>query len=169
MEIRQFEDASVFMKQLHSILSPDITSLMESKLTKSHFELAMQSKISDINAQYFEEEEKFVNEMISENPVEDLTLNMNLESLKKMNDAQKKRSEACKKSRLNNKIKKAKIKYRHKFITTKLTSSLLLLDCIKKVISLTESKLIESGCDPKQLIKIRMNVGLDNLKEEIIS
>lgn len=157
-------DAGVIMKQLYCNLSQNFK---ESKLATSNLELAMEREISDIKDKYFKEEETFVNQMIRDNPVEKLAAKGTVNNVEKMSEVQKQRSEACRKSRMNNKIKKAKCKYRHKFITSKLHSSSTLLNCIKDVIAHTESKLIRSGFDPQQLFEMKINMGLQNLQEKM--
>lgn len=160
-------DTGMLMKQLYSNLSENFKLLKESKLAASNIELAMEREISDIKDNYFQEEEKFVNQMIRDNPVEKFAMKSTLKNVDKMSEAQKQRSEACRKSRMNNKIKKAKCKYRHKFITSKLNSSSTLLNCIRDVIAHTEGKLIRSGFDPRHLYEMKITMGLQNLQEKM--
>lgn len=124
-------------------------------------------EVSDMKFKYFQEEELFVNTMLRENPVEKMATKTTLKNGEKMSELQKQKSEACRKSRMNNKIKKAKCKYRHKFITSKLDSSTALLNCIKNMIAHTERKLIGYGLDQNLIFGMKEKMGLQNCKAEM--
>ncbi|KAM7347469.1 protein sisterless A-like [Cochliomyia hominivorax] len=68
---------------------------------------------------------------------------------------QQQRSESCRRSRINNKIKKAKAKYRHKFMSEKLLQSANVLECLQKLIEQTENQLINQGFNALQLLELR--------------
>ncbi|KAI8124257.1 Protein sisterless A [Lucilia cuprina] len=68
---------------------------------------------------------------------------------------QQQRSESCRRSRINNKIKKAKSKYRHKFMSNKLLQSANVLQCLQKLIEQTENQLINQGFNALQLLELR--------------
>ncbi|XP_065365308.1 protein sisterless A-like [Calliphora vicina] len=68
---------------------------------------------------------------------------------------QQQRSESCRRSRINNKIKKAQTKYRHKFMSNKLLQSANVLECLQKLIEQTENQLINQGFDALQLLQLR--------------
>uniref|UniRef100_A0A1I8M4L6 BZIP domain-containing protein n=1 Tax=Musca domestica TaxID=7370 RepID=A0A1I8M4L6_MUSDO len=68
---------------------------------------------------------------------------------------QQQRAESCRRSRINNKIKKAKMKFRHKFMSSKLVQSLRMLECIQKLIDQTEMQLMSQGFTAQQLEKLK--------------
>ncbi|XP_075158411.1 protein sisterless A-like [Haematobia irritans] len=68
---------------------------------------------------------------------------------------QQQRAESCRRSRINNKIKKAKMKFRHKFMSKKLMQSIGMLECIQKLIDQTEMQLVSQGFSGQQLEKIK--------------
>ncbi|KAL5275210.1 sisA family protein [Megaselia abdita] len=160
-------DAGLLLKPLYSTLSQNFKLLHESKLAPRNIQLEMDREMSEIKDKYFQEEELFVNQMIRDNPVENLAIKSTITNIEKMSEIQKQRSEACRKSRMNNKIKKAKCKYRHKFITSKLSSSSTLLTCIKDVIAHTESKLIKSGFDSQHLFEMKITMGIQHLQTKM--
>lgn len=65
------------------------------------------------------------------------------------------RAESCRRSRINNKIKKAKMKFRHKFMSSKLMQSVGMLECIQKLIDQTEMQLVSQGFPVQQLEKLK--------------
>uniref|UniRef100_A0A1I8PHK5 BZIP domain-containing protein n=1 Tax=Stomoxys calcitrans TaxID=35570 RepID=A0A1I8PHK5_STOCA len=68
---------------------------------------------------------------------------------------QQQRAESCRRSRINNKIKKAKMKFRHKFMSNKLMQSISMLKCIQKLIDQAEMQLQSQGYPQQQLEKIK--------------
>lgn len=77
---------------------------------------------------------------------------------------QQQRADACRRSRYNNKIKKAKTKYRHKYMSQKLLQSTQMFDCIQDLISQAESHLLAQGLTKDKLQQLRLNYGMDKVK-----
>ncbi|XP_070066682.1 protein sisterless A isoform X2 [Drosophila virilis] len=76
-------------------------------------------------------------------------------------DAQRQRAESCRKSRYNNKIKKAKLRFRHKFVCSQLTESAGALDYMREVIAQAEAQLMARGFSQVALERMRQNFGVD--------
>ncbi|XP_073828476.1 protein sisterless A-like [Musca autumnalis] len=85
----------------------------------------------------------------------DLTLTLMQQQQQQQREQQQQRAESCRRSRINNKIKKAKMKFRHKFMSTKLVQSLRMLECIQKLIDQTELQLMSQGFSGQQLEKLK--------------
>lgn len=79
-------------------------------------------------------------------------------------EIQQQRAEACRRSRYNNKIKKAKSKFRHKFMSQKLLQSTQMFDCIQDLIVQAESHLLAQGLTKDKLQQLRVRYGMDRLK-----
>nr|AAX13135.1 sisterless A [Drosophila affinis] len=76
-------------------------------------------------------------------------------------DTQRQRAESCRKSRYNNKIKKAKLRFRHKFVSSQLTESVGVLDHMREVIAQAEAELLARGFNLGALERMRRNFGVD--------
>ncbi|SPP86583.1 protein sisterless A [Drosophila guanche] len=76
-------------------------------------------------------------------------------------DTQRQRAESCRKSRYNNKIKKAKLRFRHKFVSSQLTESVGVLDHMREVIAQAEAQLLARGFNVGALERMRRNFGID--------
>ncbi|XP_022214116.2 protein sisterless A [Drosophila obscura] len=76
-------------------------------------------------------------------------------------DTQRQRAESCRKSRYNNKIKKAKLRFRHKFVSSQLTESVGVLDHMREVIAQAEAQLLARGFNLGALERMRRNFGVD--------
>ncbi|KAH8256606.1 hypothetical protein KR026_006064 [Drosophila bipectinata] len=76
-------------------------------------------------------------------------------------DAQRQRAESCRKSRYNNKIKKARLRFRHKFVSGQLQKSAEMLDTMRSVIAQAERQLVERGLPRSVLEQMRRTHGLD--------
>ncbi|TMW45329.1 hypothetical protein DOY81_009587 [Sarcophaga bullata] len=72
-----------------------------------------------------------------------------------LSQEQRQRSESCRRSRINNKIKKAKMKYRHQFMSNKLLESAKMLECLQNMIEQMETQLINQGFNALQLLNLR--------------
>ena len=68
---------------------------------------------------------------------------------------QRQRSESCRRSRINNKIKKAKMKYRHQFMSNKLLESAKMLECLQNMIEQMETQLVNQDFNALQLLNLR--------------
>ncbi|XP_075157956.1 protein sisterless A-like [Haematobia irritans] len=77
-------------------------------------------------------------------------------------DQRQHRADACRRSRYNNKIKKAKSKYRHKYMSQKLLQSTQMFDCIQDLIAQAESHLLTQGLSKDKLQQMRLNYGIDS-------
>jgi len=124
---------------------------------------------------YADEEQRYVDQMLLENPIvverrapPPLKTELAMEqgsgsgsgSGSDMKDAQRQRAESCRKSRYNNKIKKAKLRFRHKFVSGQLKKSAVMLDTMRDVIAQAERQLLERGFPADALERMRTTFGL---------
>ncbi|XP_061399920.1 protein sisterless A-like [Musca vetustissima] len=114
-------------------------------------------------------EQQYVEQMLVENPITFERRN-NVTVLRKTSDSslseeqqrlQQQRADACRRSRYNNKVKKAKSKYRHKFISQRLLQSTQMLNCIQDLIAEAESHLLAQGLNKAKLHQLRSSYGMD--------
>ncbi|KAH8385485.1 hypothetical protein KR093_010819, partial [Drosophila rubida] len=131
-----------------------------------------------LKTHYANEEQRYVDQMILENPITverrpppvrveaepadpSTTTSTSTTTSNSSRDVQRQRAESCRKSRYNNKIKKAKLRFRHKFASNKLLESTELLNCMRNVIAQAESQLLARGFNPAALERMRQNFGVD--------
>ncbi|XP_055845665.1 protein sisterless A [Episyrphus balteatus] len=137
-------------------------------LTPASVDTIIDFEMKKVMAKYTAEEASFVDQKLIENPVivERRPSNRSgSESSSSVRDPlQQQRAESCRKSRINNKIKKAKSKFRHKFITMKLAQNAAALECIRDVIAHAEAKLKSTGCSEATLRKLRSAMGVDRME-----
>lgn len=142
----------------------------------------VEQEMKRIKTNYHNEEERFVEQMLLENPV--IVERRTPSAPRKINgisfnnsgtssDDQSNRSshdpdiiaqqraESCRKSRINHKIKKAKTKFRHKYITSKLAQSTHVLSNLRDIIAQAETQLLCHGYNQLSLQKLRNTFGLD--------
>ncbi|XP_055915247.1 protein sisterless A [Eupeodes corollae] len=138
------------------------------ELTPESVDTVIDFEMKKVMAKYAAEEESFVDQKLIENPVICERRQSNRsgsESSSSTRDPlQQQRAESCRKSRINNKIKKAKSKFRHKFITMKLAQNAAALQCIRDVISHAEAKLKSTGYSEAALRKLRNAMGVDRME-----
>lgn len=127
-------------------------------------------------------EENYVQQMLAENPIvierrntgndhvdDELSDDENVdvvtvsESAKKGKYAllQRQRAESCRRSRYNDKIRKAKMTYRHKYMSKKLEDSVQLFNCIQAVIQQAEEHLLHQDFPLNRLKFMRLQYGVD--------
>lgn len=119
-------------------------------------------------------EVQYVEQMLMENPIAigrratmSRILRRQCDTLlspkKKQQQQQQQRrwTEVFRRSRYNNKIKKAKSKYRHKYISQRLLQNTQLLSCIKDLIAQTEGHLLAQGWRKDKIHQMRYNYGMD--------
>ncbi|XP_037931949.1 protein sisterless A-like [Teleopsis dalmanni] len=94
------------------------------------------------------EEKRYVQQMLVENPViverRGLTTNTTSgseEPLSREEQLRPQRAESCRRSCINIKINKAKIKYRHRYIFGKYSQNVQMLEHLRNIISQAESHL----------------------------
>ncbi|KAH8288218.1 hypothetical protein KR054_010115 [Drosophila jambulina] len=75
-------------------------------------------------------------------------------------DVQRQRAESCRKSRYNNKIKKAKLRFRHKFVSEQLKKSEGMLNTMREVIAQAERQLLDRGIPATAIERMRNSFGL---------
>lgn len=127
-------------------------------------------ELQHLKTHYAEEEQRYVDQMLLENPivverrapttaaVKQPAVTMPVNDAR---DAQRQRAESCRKSRYNNKIKKAKLRFRHKFVSSQLTKSANLLEHMREVIAQAESQLLSRGFNRAALEQMRQDFGVD--------
>ncbi|XP_016995144.2 protein sisterless A [Drosophila takahashii] len=135
-------------------------------------------QLHHLKMHYADEEQRYVDQMLLENPIvverrAPLALKTEIPVLDSrgtgsgsgsgsdMKDAQRQRAESCRKSRYNNKIKKAKLRFRHKFVSGQLKKSAVMLDTMRDVIAQAERQLIERGFPAAALERMRSTFGLE--------
>lgn len=152
-------------------------------LSSQYIEQIVEIEMKRLKANCNQEEQNYVEQMLLENPiiverrnapppttqinhndvtnnnhnpnVQDVTADDDEDDTSVYMQQQQQRSESCRRSRLNNKIKKAKAKYRHKFMSNKLLHSANVLECLQKLIEQTENQLINQGFNALQLLELR--------------
>lgn len=139
-------------------------------------------ELQHLQTHYADEEQRYVDQMLLENPVvverrpptsrSEASLTpaaaavavadkCTTQTLSNSRDTQRQRAESCRKSRYNNKIKKAKLRFRHKFACNQLTESAGVLDYMREVIAQAESQLLARGFNRAALERMRQNFGVD--------
>ncbi|XP_023172000.2 protein sisterless A [Drosophila hydei] len=132
-------------------------------------------ELQHLKTHYADEEQRYVDQMLIENPIvverrAPPTTHINhIQTQTKTQsqtggnsrDAQRQRAESCRKSRYNNKIKKAKLRFRHKFVCSQLTESAGALDYMRDVIAQAEAQLMARGFSRVALERMRQNFGVD--------
>lgn len=130
-------------------------------------------ELQHLKTHYAEEEQRYVDQMLLENPIvverrapttaatvavkQPVTTPTGNEA----RDPQRQRAESCRKSRYNNKIKKAKLRFRHKFVSSQLAKSANLLEHMREVIAQAESQLLSRGFNHAALEQMRQDFGID--------
>ncbi|XP_059224340.1 protein sisterless A-like [Stomoxys calcitrans] len=132
----------------------------QSNLSTQYIDQVVDTEMKRVKANCQREEEQFVEQMLLENPivVERRSLSpvgQSTQSTLQLQQQQRQRAESCRRSRIHNKIKKAKMKFRHKFMSNKLMQSISMLKCIQKLIDQAEMQLQSQGYPQQQLEKIK--------------
>ncbi|KAH8273300.1 hypothetical protein KR018_007549 [Drosophila ironensis] len=129
-------------------------------------------QLHHLKMHYADEEQRYVDQMILENPIiverrapvpvseagSSRSARCSSDSGK---DTQRQRAESCRKSRYNNKIKKARLRFRHKFVSGQLQKSAEMLDTMRNVIAQAERQLVERGLPRSILEQMRRSHGLN--------
>lgn len=122
-------------------------------------------KMEHLKAICNQQEEHYVHQMLIENPVvierrvmpatfsDSSSCNPPSDACDNMQ--RKYRAEACRRSRHNNKVKKVKMQFRHKFMAGKLMKSQAMLKGLKDIVAQVETKLIMNGFNGYQLENLR--------------
>lgn len=136
-------------------------------------------ELQHLKTHYAEEEQRYVDQMLLENPIvverrapttaataavkqlPAAAAPVTTPSGNEARDAQRQRAESCRKSRYNNKIKKAKLRFRHKFVSSQLAKSANLLEHMRDVIAQAETQLLSRGFNPAALEQMRQDFGVD--------
>ncbi|XP_017076945.1 protein sisterless A [Drosophila eugracilis] len=141
-----------------------------------HIEELVSQQLHHLKMHYADEEQRYVDQMLLENPIvverrAPPTLKTEIAvdtgsvsgsgSGSDIKDAQRQRAESCRKSRYNNKIKKAKLRFRHKFVSGQLKKSAVMLDTMRDVIAQAERQLLERGFPAAAIERMRTTFGLE--------
>ncbi|XP_030566083.1 protein sisterless A [Drosophila novamexicana] len=141
-------------------------------------------ELQHLKSHYADEEQRYVDQMLIENPIvverraaptkaqnttmaattqtrAQCQIQAQTQTVPNSRDAQRQRAESCRKSRYNNKIKKAKLRFRHKFVCSQLTESAGALDYMREVIAQAEAQLMARGFSQVALERMRQNFGVD--------
>ncbi|XP_034489651.1 protein sisterless A [Drosophila innubila] len=131
-------------------------------------------ELQHLKTHYADEEQRYVDQMLLENPVvverrppttrsetTSAAATASAQTLTNSRDTQRQRAESCRKSRYNNKIKKAKLRFRHKFACNQLSESAGVLDYMREVIAQAESQLLARGFNRAALERMRQSFGVD--------
>ena len=118
---------------------------------------------------YALDEEKYVDQMMSSNPivVERRPSPRSATPNAEQDQSQIQRAESCRRSRINNKVKKAKMRHRHRFASGKLQQSVNTLENIRKVIAQAEIQLLRSGYNRSSLERMRNTFGVDRNQQNL--
>ncbi|XP_068156729.1 protein sisterless A [Drosophila tropicalis] len=132
-------------------------------------------ELQHLKTHYADEEQRYVDQMLIENPVvverrspavvipsgTSIPTAQKSRSHGSRDDAQRQRAESCRKSRYNNKIKKAKLRFRHKFVCSQLNESAGVLDYMREVIAQAETQLLARGFNRVALERMRQTFGVN--------
>ncbi|XP_061399930.1 protein sisterless A-like [Musca vetustissima] len=178
----------VYKSLTHEVTFPSLnthgmlTNIMPTQ--QQHIDQIVEFEMKRIQENCQGKQEQYVEQMLAENPIAigrrtnttNTTTNSSsilsgecdtLLSTEQKRQQHGQRSEACRRSRYNNKIKKAKSKYRHKYMSQKLLQSTQLLTCIKDLIAQTEGHLLAQGLGNDKLHKLRYSYGMDSTRREV--
>ncbi|XP_016923085.2 protein sisterless A [Drosophila suzukii] len=161
----------------HGSSSPALSSSSSASSSSrpEQIEELVSQQLHHLKMHYADEEQRYVDQMLLENPIvverrapPPLKTELAMEqgsgsgsgSGSDMKDAQRQRAESCRKSRYNNKIKKAKLRFRHKFVSGQLKKSAVMLDTMRDVIAQAERQLLERGFPADALERMRTTFGL---------
>ncbi|KAH8236904.1 hypothetical protein KR032_006023 [Drosophila birchii] len=143
-------------------------------------EKLVDQQLLQLKVHYNEQEQNYVNQMLLENPIVverrtspplSIVLPTPTPSLSpgavlgsgagmEGKDVQRQRAESCRKSRYNNKIKKAKLRFRHKFVSEQLKKSECMLNTMREVIAQAERQLLDRGIPAAAIERMRRSFGL---------
>ncbi|EDV46071.1 protein sisterless A [Drosophila erecta] len=158
--------------------SPALSAASSSSSKPEQIEELVSQQLHHLKMHYADEEQRYVDQMLLENPIvverrapPPLKTELAMErasgsgsgsgSGSDVKDAQRQRAESCRKSRYNNKIKKAKLRFRHKFVSGQLKKSAVMLDTMRDVIAQAERQLLERGLSAATLERMRATFGLE--------
>ncbi|XP_034103526.1 protein sisterless A [Drosophila albomicans] len=150
-------------------------SLMQYNNTPEQIDQMVEQELQLLKSHYANEEQRYVDQMLIANPItverrppatrpEETTETTTITTTAtpaSSRDVQRQRAESCRKSRYNNKIKKAKLRFRHKYACNQLTESTKLLSCMRDVIAQAEAQLLARGFNRAALERMRHNFGVD--------
>ncbi|XP_017121558.1 protein sisterless A [Drosophila elegans] len=164
----------------NGISSPATTSPLSSSSKPEHIEELVSQQLHHLKMHYADEEQRYVDQMLLENPIvverrappplkSEIVVDQGSNSgsgsdrsdVKEAKDAQRQRAESCRKSRYNNKIKKAKLRFRHKFVSGQLKKSAVMLNTMRDVIAQAERQLLDRGFPASALERMRTTFGLE--------
>ncbi|XP_065365307.1 protein sisterless A-like [Calliphora vicina] len=189
--MEQSPEAGYFLRQVYSSLTKDFqmqpfnpASMENVRVVKPHnIGYIVGVEMKRIKENCLRKEEQYVEQMLLENPItiERRTSNNNPQPASSddemvdvvtvastsKRDMQQQRADACRRSRYNNKVRKAKTMYRHKFMTQKLMQSTKMYDCIQELIAQTETYLLSNGMDADTLLALRNNYNIDKANETV--
>ncbi|XP_075157957.1 protein sisterless A-like [Haematobia irritans] len=162
------------LHEVYTSLSPYFTTQnlteMPGYINPQHINDMVNIEMKRIQENCSRKEQQYVEEMLAENPItfERRTSTIVEKEINLPPEQQKlirQRSEACRRSRFNNKIRKAKTKYRHKYMTQKLIQSSQMFNCIQDLIGQAESQLLGQGLSKDKLRQLRYSYGMDETME----
>ncbi|XP_055376590.1 protein sisterless A [Condylostylus longicornis] len=135
---------------------------------KTWIEQAIDVEMVNIQNHYQQEENQYVERMLIEQPPV-VSIRRNTKESEMKDPVQLQKAESCRRSRLNGKIKKAKTRFRHQFVTEKLSKSCNMLRNIYEVIQYAENKLIQGGFDKKVLDELKRTLGMNKNVSELLN
>uniref|UniRef100_A0A1I8MV15 BZIP domain-containing protein n=1 Tax=Musca domestica TaxID=7370 RepID=A0A1I8MV15_MUSDO len=168
---------NLFLDPLYTSLTQELsleslgpTTISSTQLNPQNIDQIVEMEMKRIQENIARKEAQYVEQMLVENPITFERRN-NVTVLRKATSdsslspeqqrLQQQRADACRRSRYNNKVKKAKSKYRHKYISQKLQQSSQMLNCIKDLIVEAESHLLAQGLHKEKLHQLRSNYGIE--------
>lgn len=166
-------DSAMFLQKFYTNMSNNMQLQTINSYYPQNPEILNQlidGELKRLQSNYAKEEEKYVDQMMTENPivVERRPSPRSTTPNAQQDANQIQRAESCRRSRINNKIKKAKMRFRHRFASGKLQQSVNTLDCIRKVIAQAEAQLLSSGYSSATLERLRNNFGVDRNPQNLM-
>lgn len=182
----EHSESGYFLQQVYSSLTHDFEMQPNQTTTSCTFPFVnmgdidrmVELEMQRIKENCTQKENQYVEQMLAENPItierRANTNNITAATVKPSTSAQtatmnpanismvqQQRAEACRRSRINNKVKKAKSKYRHKYMSQRLLQSSQMFNCIQELIAKAESHLLAQGMSREKLHRLRHTYGVD--------
>ncbi|XP_017478437.1 PREDICTED: protein sisterless A, partial [Rhagoletis zephyria] len=179
----QFLEQQAYAPMLYQNVGPLQTmSIYQQQIQKHNFDEFIANEMRRLRNQLAEEESKYVKDKLAENPVdlerrtrspnssgreENVTNPEDIEarsiSSPERATLRKQRAVSCRKSRINNKLKKATQQYRNDFLADKVLQSKKTISEMRRKIRSVEQRLLAKGRTQAELAQLRTIYGVPTI------
>lgn len=143
-----------------SMLSPNINSCDIDRMV----ELEAQR----IRQNFMRGEQQYIEEMFLDNPIAIERRPSVNQYQPQYQEQQQRRGNVCRRSRYNNKVMKAKLKYRHQFISKKLAQTSDMFERVLDFVAVAEQQVLRQGMSLDKLGQIRDNCRVDRTLNDVV-